>query len=147
MLNNLDRFFDTCYPSLAFKFGAFITWISSIGLMDEHLQITFMAFRCLMEVATLEFAANPNEKLLVKYAGAPGARQIKRFLKPTSFSLETAPSLSPVNYSRKRHLNMNVTPDNQNTHNHRHEPGPRNRTQDQCQHGSNAGRGCYNKNF
>jgi hypothetical protein len=74
MLNNLDRFFDARYPSLASKFGAFITWISSASLMAVRLQITFMAFRRLMEVAALEFAANPNEKLLAKYADAPGAR-------------------------------------------------------------------------
>ena len=33
MINNLDRFFDSRYPSLATKFGAFITWISAAGLM------------------------------------------------------------------------------------------------------------------
>jgi hypothetical protein len=147
MLNNLDRFFDARYPSLASKFGAFITWISSASLLAVRLQITFMVFRRLMEVAALEFAANPNEKLLAKYADAPRARQIERFLKPASFSLETAPSSSPINYSRKRRLNMNVTPDDQNTHNQRHQPGPRNRTQDQCPHGTNGGRGRYNKNF
>jgi hypothetical protein len=27
ILNNLDRFFDSCYPSLVAKYGTFITWI------------------------------------------------------------------------------------------------------------------------
>ena len=106
-----------------------------------------MAFRRLIEVATLEFVANSNEKLLAKYADAPGIRQIKRFLKLASFFLGTAPSSSPVNYSRKSRLNMNVTPNDRNNHNQRHQPGPRNRTQEQRQPGSNSGRGRYNKNF
>ena len=29
MLNNLERFFDSRYPSLASKYGAFITWINA----------------------------------------------------------------------------------------------------------------------
>ena len=33
MLNNLERFFDARYPSLATKYGAFITWISAAGLL------------------------------------------------------------------------------------------------------------------
>jgi hypothetical protein len=37
MLNNLDCFFDARYPSLASKFGAFITWISSASLMAVRL--------------------------------------------------------------------------------------------------------------
>ena len=120
MLNNLDHFFDAHYPSLASKFGALITWISFASLIVVYLQIIFMAFRRLMEVAALEFAANPNEKFLARYANALRARQIKRSLKPTSFSLETTLSPSPVNYSRKRRLNMNVTPDNQNPHSQSH---------------------------
>jgi hypothetical protein len=42
---------------------------------------------------------------------------------------------------------MNVTPDDHNTHNQHHQPGPRNRTQDQRPHGTNGGRGRYNKNI
>jgi hypothetical protein len=64
MLNNLDRFFDTIHPSLAAKFGAFFTWISTAGLQAMRLQIIFMAYRKLMEVAAVELAANPMHKLL-----------------------------------------------------------------------------------
>jgi hypothetical protein len=74
MLNNLDRFFDLRYPSLATKFGAFITWISAAGLLAVKSQVTFIAFRKLMEVAAVELAAHPNDKLLAKYLDAPGAR-------------------------------------------------------------------------
>jgi hypothetical protein len=109
MLNNLDRFFDSRYPSLATKFGAFITWISTAGLLTVKTQITFMSFRRLMETAAAELAAHPNDKLLAKYLDAPGARQVERLFKPASFSLETTPSPSPTASSRKRRLNMNVS--------------------------------------
>jgi hypothetical protein len=108
-LNNLDRFFDSRYPSLATKFGAFITWISTAGLLTVKTQITFMSFRRLMETAAAELAAHPNDKLLAKYLDAPGARQVERLFKPASFSLETTPSPSPTASSRKRRLNMNVS--------------------------------------
>jgi hypothetical protein len=44
ILNNLPRFFDARYPSLAAKFGAFITWISAAGLLAIKSQITFNAY-------------------------------------------------------------------------------------------------------
>ena len=61
IINNLDRFFDSRYPSLATKFGAFITWISAAGLMAVKQQLTFIALRRLMETAALELAAHPSE--------------------------------------------------------------------------------------
>jgi hypothetical protein len=48
-----------------------------------------------MEIAAVELSTFPNDKLLVKYMDAPGARQVERLFKPTSFSLETNPSPSP----------------------------------------------------
>lgn len=146
MLNNLDRFFDARYPSSAAKFGAFLTWISSAALQAVRMQITFIAFRKLMEVAAVELAANPTEKLLAKYAEAPGARQVERLFKPATFSLETTPSPSPL--PKKRRLNMNVTPDdayqNQRGQNHygRQRNGPDSRPNSHA-----GGRGRYNKNF
>jgi hypothetical protein len=111
ILNNLPRFFDARYPSLAAKFGAFITWISAAGLLAVKSQITFNAYRRLIEIAVVELSAFPNDKLLAKYMDALGARQVERLFKPASFSLETNPSPSPTGSSRRRCLNMNVTPD------------------------------------
>jgi hypothetical protein len=111
MLNNLDRFFDARYPSIASKYGAFLTWVSTAGLLAVRMQITFIAYRKLMEVAAVELAANPMDKLLAKYADAPRARQIERLFKPASFSLETTPSPCLVSSSRKRRLNINITPE------------------------------------
>jgi hypothetical protein len=113
MLNNLDRFFDARYPSLAAKYGAFLTWVSTAGLFAVRMQITCIAYRKLMEVAAVEQAANPMDKLLAKYAEVLGARQIERLFKPASFSLETTPSPCPTASSKKRRLNMNVTPKDQ----------------------------------
>jgi hypothetical protein len=147
MLNNLDRFFDSRYPSLATKFGAFITWISAAGLLAVKSQITFIAFRRLMEVAAVELAVHPNDKLLAKYLDAPGARQVERLLKPATFSLETSPSPSPAASSRKRRLNMNVTPEDAQHHPQRNNFGQRGRHFEQRQPHAGGGRGRYNKNF
>jgi hypothetical protein len=94
MLNNLDRFFDSRDPTLATKFGAFITWISAIGSLAVKTQITFMAFRRLMEVAAIELTAHPNDKLLAKYLDAPRPKHIQRLFKPVAVSHETLPSPS-----------------------------------------------------
>jgi hypothetical protein len=64
MLNNLGCFFDARYPFVAAKFGAFLTWISATNLQVVSIQITFMAYRKLMEVIAIELAANPMDKLL-----------------------------------------------------------------------------------
>ena len=66
MMNNLDRFIDDRYPSLAAKYGAFLTWISQACITAIRAQVTFIAYRKLMEVAAVEMAANPNDKLLAK---------------------------------------------------------------------------------
>ena len=147
ILNNLDRFFDSRYPSLAAKFGAFITWISAAGLMAVKLHLTFMAYRHLMDTAAVELAAHPNEKLLAKFGNAPGARQVERLMKPTAFSLETTPSPSPAVNSKRRRLNMNVTPDDGQFQPQRNAYGPRPRGPEMRQHNGNGGRGRYNKNF
>jgi cellobiose-specific phosphotransferase system component IIA len=148
MLNNLDRFFDSRYPSLASKYGAFITWMSAACSIAVCTQVTFIAYRRMMEIAAVELAANLSDKLLAKYGEAPGARQVERLFKPASFSLETTPSLSPAAYPKKRRLNMNVSSDEQYQHTHNQSgPFPRNRGVDQRPANSGGGRGRYNKNF
>ena len=127
MLNNLDRFFDSRYPSLATKFGAFITWISMAGLMAVKQQLTFIAFRRLMEAVVLELVAHSTKKLLAKYFNAPRAKLVERLFKPATFSLETSPSPSPAVASRRRGLNMNVMPEDAQQHPPRNHSGPRSR--------------------
>lgn len=147
ILNNLDRFFDARYPSLAAKFGAFITWISAAALMAVKMHITFMAYRRLMDTAALELAANPSDKLLSKFGNAPGARQVERLIKSAAFSLETTPSPSPASNSKRRKLNMNVTPDEGYFQPQRNSYGPRGRGPAQRPQNGTGGRGRYNKNF
>jgi hypothetical protein len=49
MVNNLKRFFDSTHgPSLAGKYGAFITWINGAAQTIVQAQITFMSTRRLM---------------------------------------------------------------------------------------------------
>jgi hypothetical protein len=147
MMNNLERFFDSRYPSIVAKYGVFLTWISQACMTAVRAQITFITYRRLMEVAAVELAANSNDKLLAKYGKAAGARQVERFFKPASFSLQTTPSSSPAAYSKRRRLNMNVTPEDHHT-NFRNQAGlPRNRTFDQRQSYNGGGRRRYNKNF
>ena len=72
------------------------------------MQVTFIAFWQMMQIAALELVVNSNDKLLSKYGDASGARQIERLFKPTSFSFETMPSPSPVGYSKRHRLNIKV---------------------------------------
>jgi hypothetical protein len=147
ILNNLDRFFDSRYPSLAAKYGAFLTWISAACSIAVRAQITFIAYRRLMETAAVELAANPIDKLLAKYGDAPGARQIERLFKPASFSLETMPSPNPTTYSKRRRLNMNVSPEEPYQQPQNQLGYPRSRVQEHRPTNSGGGRGRYNKSF
>lgn len=56
--------------------------------------------------AALQFADDPNQKLLADRYDAPGARKIERFIKPASFSKETTPSLAPPP-PKRRHQSSN----------------------------------------
>jgi hypothetical protein len=111
------------------------------------MQITFIAYIKLMEVAAVELAANPMDKLLAKYVEAPGARQIERLFKPTSFSLETTPSPYLAASSKKRCLNMNVTHEDQYQPQCGQTALARNRGMDPCHNTHGGCRGRYNKNF
>ena len=145
MLNNLERFFDNdTYPSLASKFGAFLTWVSAAAAIATKLQISFIAYRRMMEIAAVEFAANPRNMLLARYGDAAGARQIEKLFKPASFTTESTPSPSPVHYPRKRRINMNVTPE---TSGQQNQFGSRNQSSEPRHTFAAAGRGRYNRNF
>jgi hypothetical protein len=107
IVNNLHMFFpDATYPSLPSKFGAFLTWMKSAARLAVRTHITFLTMRRLMEVAALEYATDPSQKLLAKYYDAPGARKIERLFKPAAFSTDTTPTPP----QKRRRLNMNVAP-------------------------------------
>lgn len=111
MINNLGRFFDDAYgTSLAGKFAAFVTWLSGAARPAVYAQITFSSIRRMMENAALEVTVNPTAKLLAKHHEAPGARMVERFIKPASFSLETAPSPSPATYKKRKYNASGATP-------------------------------------
>ena len=112
MVNNLPVFFpDTSYPSMPSKFGAFLTWMKCAAREAVRMHITFMTMRQLMQVAAIEFAIDPAQKLLSKYYDAPGARKIERLFKPAAFSTETTPTPP----QKHRRLNINVSPGDANT--------------------------------
>ena len=147
MLNNLERFFDARYPSLAAKYGAFLTWMSGACSVAIRAQVTFCSFRQLMHTAALELAVNPTDKLLSKYGDACAVRQVKRLFKPTAFSLEATPSPNPSGYAKRRRLNINVAADEHFQQHRQHTAHPRNRMHEQRPSQSAGGRGRYNKNF
>ena len=74
MINSLGRFFDSAYVNFMAKFAAFVTWISSAVKKAIKAQITFMNTRRMMKQASLEYAINPEAKLLANYYEALGAR-------------------------------------------------------------------------
>jgi hypothetical protein len=117
MLNNLDRIFYSKYPSITAKYGAFLTWTNTVGLVVVCMHITFMAYRKLMETTAVELAANPTNKLQTKYVETSGTRQVERLFKLDNFSLESTLSPSSAPLSRKRRINMNVTPEDAFHHN------------------------------
>ena len=144
MLNNLERFFDkVSHPSLAARFGAFLTWISAATSVAVRMQITFLKYRHLMEIAAVELAADPSQKLLAIHGNATGALQVECMFKPASFTIETTPTHTPPPYSKRRRINVNVTPEDQNQSRYNFNKGRSN----EYRPTSTGGRGCYNKNF
>ena len=107
MTNNLERFFDSAYANLMAKFAAFITWISSAVKKAIKAQITFMNTRHMMEQAALEYAVDPEAKILAKFYEAPGTRQVGKFFKPAQFSLDIAPTPSPITNKRRKYSSPN----------------------------------------
>lgn len=112
MINNLDKFFDQNYPSLAAKFGAFLVWLSGAAKPAVKAQVSFKAMRRMMEIAALEFSVDPTQQLLQQYYNAPGARRIERLFKPASFSTHEAssPSTSATLFRKRKGRNPH-TPD------------------------------------
>jgi hypothetical protein len=93
-----------------------------------------------MEVAAVELASNPMDKLLAKYVEALGIRQIERLL-------DTILSPSPVANSKKRRLNMSVTLDDQYDPYYGQNGPQRHQGPDQSHNAHGSGHDHYNKNF
>ena len=144
MLNNLERFFDkVSHPSLAAKFGAFLTWISAATSVVVRMQISFLKYRHLMEIAAIELAVDPSQKLLAIHGDAPGALQVERMFKLAAFTIETTPTHTPPPYSKKRRINVNVTPEDHFQSKNNFNRGRSN----EYRPIATGGRGRYNKNF
>jgi hypothetical protein len=146
IVNNLHMFFpDATYPSLPSKFGAFLTWMKSAARLAVRTHITFLTMRRLMEVAALEYATDPSQKLLAKHYDAPGARKIERLFKPAAFSTDTTPTPP----QKRRRLNMNVAPvDTQPGQNRSPSAGRGQFGRGNGRGGAHTGgRGNYNKNY
>lgn len=87
MVNNLHVFFDEEYSTLATKFGAFVVWLSNAARVAVRHQITFHFIRDFMIEAALQFATDPNAKLLAAHPQGAGIRQIEQWIKPAGFSV------------------------------------------------------------
>jgi hypothetical protein len=145
ILNNLERFFDSTYPTLAAKYGAFITWLNGAAKSVVCHQITFIAIRRMMEDASVEYSAILDGRLLAKFYEAPGTRQVERFIKPAQFSIETLPNPGPTT-NKRRKLNLNV-PDNGDGFTQEQRPARSNAYSRYGHAQTRKGRGGYNKNY
>lgn len=144
MVNNLHVFFDhQTYPTLSAKFAAFIIWISGATPVAVKHQIIFHYIRDMMVEASLQFAADPQSKLLATYPQGAGVRQVERWIKPASFSAVN-PLVPGSGSSSKRprtSINCNVSP---GPHSDQHQPAtPRTAPRGPAR----GGRGGYNRRF
>lgn len=78
MVNNLHVFIDEEYSTLASKFGPFIVWLSNAARVTVRHPITFHFIYDFIMKASLQFAADPDAKLLAAHPQTAGIRQIER---------------------------------------------------------------------
>lgn len=87
MINHLGAFFrDDLFPTLSAKFTAFLVWMTEAARIAVRHQVMFAHTRDLMCEAALEFASDPEAKLLSKYPDGQGIRNIIRLIKPAGYS-------------------------------------------------------------
>lgn len=141
MVNNLHIFFDDEYPSLAAKFGAFIIWVSDAARVAVRHQITFHFIREMMTEAALEFAADPNAKLLADHPQGAGTRQIERWIKPATFLAANPVASGPHSHGKRPRLNINAPVSGGDEA--RTPPQPRNGQRNAVR----GGRGGYNRRY
>lgn len=143
MINHLGVFFQNdLFPTLPSKFAAFLVWMTEAARVAVRHQVMFAHTRELMCEAALEFAADPEAKLLAKYPDGQGIRNITRLIKPAGFSAAnpSTPGAQNVAGKRSHRINCNVEPAASSEF---HGSGGRRGTPS----GTRGGRGGYNKRF
>lgn len=143
MINHLSIFFqDDLFPTLPAKFAAFLVWMTEAARIAVRHQVMFAHTRDLMCEAALEFATDPDAKLLGKHPDGQGIRNIVRLIKPAGYSAANPSTPGSQNIAGKRtsRINCNVEPDSTqeqtNLGNRRSTPT-----------GARGGRGGYNKRY
>jgi hypothetical protein len=138
IINHLDSFFNDEFATLQQKFKAFLVWLTEAGRMAIRHQITFNHSRDLMIEAAVQYAHDPNARLLPEYPEkAAGIRYIEFLMKPAHFSAAHSAMSSAT--KKARTVNLNVSPDAgalAQTGTHGHGRG-----------GTRGGRGGYNRNY
>lgn len=143
MINHLGVFFgDDLFPTLPAKFAAFLVWMTEAARIAVRHQVMFTHTREFMCEAALEFASDPEAKLLSKYPDGQGIRNIIRLIKPAGYSAANPSTPGAQNIAGKRthRINCNVDPDvpveSRASSGRRGTPT-----------GARGGRGGYNKRF
>jgi hypothetical protein len=113
MINHLDVFFvDSDFPTLASKFVAFFIWLSDAARIAVQHQISFTYARELIAEAALEFATDPQARLLIRHPDGPGLWKIKRLIKPATFTAANpGTSLGFAGKRARGTININASPD------------------------------------
>lgn len=83
MIHNLDIFFPA-KGHLCSKYAALVGWLETAAREAVKASVTFAYIRNMMIEGALEYATNPNGKLLSKYGEGAGIRKIERMIRPSS---------------------------------------------------------------
>lgn len=83
MIHNLDIFFPA-KGHLCSKYAALVGWLETAAREAVKASVTFAYIRNMMIEGALEYATNPNSKLLSKYGEGAGIRKIERMIRPGS---------------------------------------------------------------
>ena len=144
MIHNLDLFFPA-KGHLCSKYAALIGWLETAARDAVKASVTFAHIRNMMIEGALEFATNPNGKMLAKYGEGAGIRKIEKMIRPCSNT-----GISQVtNLSFKRTL-PDLNQDSGNNPHKRVYNSGRGRgfasNQRPATHNAGRGRGSYNNN-
>ena len=83
MIHNLDILFPA-KGHLCSKYVALVGWLETTARDAVKTSITFAYIRNMMVEGALEYATNPNSKLLTKYGEGAGVRKIEGMIRPGS---------------------------------------------------------------
>jgi hypothetical protein len=141
MIHNLDIFFPA-KGHLCSKYAALVGWLETAARDAVKASVTFAHIRSMMIEGALEYATNPNGKILSKYGDGAGIRKIERMIRPSS----NAGIGHPTNLSFKRAL-PDLNDSGNNSYKRAYNAG-RGRGfsshQRPTTHGPGRGRGSYN---